>query len=73
MSDVTFTVATFDSIDDSKIDVVEGNLQYDEAKALADKIWSTNKYFGVEIIDNDQNNMEPIVFCISKDNTQIKL
>lgn len=73
MNNETFTVATFDSIDDSKIDVVEGNLQYDEAKLLADKIWSENKHFGVEIIDNDPNNMEPIVFCISKNSTQIKL
>lgn len=64
----SFEVATFDSEDDSKIDVVEGGLTYKAAEEMAKKLWESGEYFGVEVIDQDPNNMEPIVWIESKMN-----
>jgi hypothetical protein len=65
--DVTvFDVAVFDSEDDSNADVIEGSLPWDKASKLAQKLFASGKYYGVEIIDCDPDNMEPIVWIETK-------
>jgi hypothetical protein len=60
----SFSVATFES--DEIEEVVEGGLSYDDALLLAKKLWDSGKYYGVEVIDDDPNNMESIVWIKSK-------
>jgi hypothetical protein len=57
-----FDVAVFDSEDDSNAKVIEGLLPWDKASKLAQKLYDSGKYYGVEIIDCDTDNMEPIVW-----------
>ena len=61
-----FDVAVFDSEDDSNADVIEGSLPWDKASKLAQKLFASGKYYGVEIIDCDPDNMEPIVWIETK-------
>jgi len=65
--DKSFSVATFQS-DDSTEEVVEGGLSYDHALSLAKKLWGSGKHYGVEIIDDDPDNMESIVWIKSSYN-----
>ena len=60
-----FSVAIFD-YDDDREEVIEGGLSWEEAKILAQKLWSSNKYYGVEVIDDCPNNMDPIVWIKCK-------
>jgi len=60
--DTTYSVATFDSEDDSNAKVIEGGLPWAEALELAQSTLASGKYYGVEIIDDDPDNMEPIVW-----------
>lgn len=57
-----FDVVTFDQFDDSYTVCVEGELPWDRALALAEELFATGKYYGVEIIDCDPDNMECIVW-----------
>jgi hypothetical protein len=61
----SFSVATFES-DEMDAEVVEGGLSWEKAKKMAEKLWKSNEYYGVEIIDDDPNNMESIVWIKSK-------
>ena len=61
-----FDVAVFDSLDDSDAEVLHGSLPWEEALTLAQSLWTGGKHFGVEIIDCDENNMEPIVWIKSR-------
>ena len=61
-----FDVAVFDSEDDSNAEVIEGSLPWDKASKLAQKLFDSGKYYGVEIIDCDEDNMEPIVWIETK-------
>jgi uncharacterized surface protein with fasciclin (FAS1) repeats len=60
----TYSVATFENSDCDCV-VVEGNLNFDEAKLIAQNLLKTN--YGVYIIDEDVDNMEPIVLTFTKD------
>jgi len=61
-----YEVATFDSLGDSNATVVEGGLSYETAEKMAKELWTSGKYYGVEIIDSNPDNMEPIVWVKSK-------
>ncbi len=61
-----FEVATFDDMNDSNTQVVEGGLSFAKAKKLAKKMWASGEYFGVEVLDSDPDNMESIVWIMSK-------
>jgi len=63
----TFDVAVFDSDDDSNAEVIEGSISWDEAFDLANMLFNSGKYYGVEIIDCDPDNMESIVWIKIKD------
>jgi hypothetical protein len=65
-----FEVATFDSFDDSNAAVVEGGLSFEKAEKMANELWSSGKYYGVEIISSDPDNLEPIVWIRSKNSTK---
>ena len=54
----TYAVAVFNSIDDES-QVIEGGLSYEDAKNLFEELLKTN--YGVEIIDENPDNMEPII------------
>ena len=69
MKSQLFDVAVFDSLDDSNAEVLHGSLTWDEALALANSLWESKEYFGVEIIHTDDDNMEPIVWIRSKGET----
>lgn len=62
MENELFEVATFEDFDDSDAVTVEGGLSFEEAKKLAKKLFESGKHYGVEIIDQDPDNMEPIVW-----------
>lgn len=62
-----FDVAVFDSVDDSKVDIINGSLSWDESFDLANTLFNSDKYYGVEIIDCDPDNMEPIVWIKTRD------
>jgi len=57
-----FSVAVFESEDDSNAEVIEGGLQWEDALDLASEIHKAGNHYGVEIIDDDPDNMEPIVW-----------
>lgn len=65
MRQQTFLVATFEGIEEQE-QIVEGSLPYEEALKLATRLWESQKHFGVEIIDDDSNNIESIVWIKSK-------
>ena len=65
-----FEVAVFDNFDDSNCDVIEGGLSYADALKMATQLWESGKYYGVEIIDQNPENMEPIVWVESKYNEE---
>ena len=65
MENTLFQVATFNA-DESKEEVLQGGLSFNEAKVIALKLWESNKFHGVEILDEDIDNMEPIVWIKSK-------
>jgi hypothetical protein len=67
MENEKFEVAVFDSFDDSVAIVIEGGLSYDDALEKATNIFETGEHYGVEIIDQDANNMEPIVWIMTRD------
>lgn len=58
MKTQTYLVATFKSIDDES-EAIKGGLSYEEAKILFDELLKKN--YGVEIIDEDPDNTEPII------------
>jgi|LauGreDrversion4_2_1035121.scaffolds.fasta_scaffold40431_8 hypothetical protein len=60
-----FEVSTFDEADEESY-VIEGDLVFDEAKKMAEDLWSTGNEYGVQIISLDPENMEPIVWIKSK-------
>lgn len=53
-----YLVATIESTDCESIPI-EGGLTFEEANKRADEL--LKDHFGVEIIDEDPDNMEPIV------------
>jgi hypothetical protein len=57
-----FSVAVFESEDDTNAEVIEGGLPWDDALDLAFEIHQSGLHYGVEIIDEDPANMEPIVW-----------
>ena len=66
-----FSVAVFESEDDSNAEVIEGGLLWEDALDLAAEIHQSGNHYGVEIIDDDPNNMEPIVWIkTSGDSTE---
>ena len=65
MQEQTFSVATFEGIEEQE-QIIEGSLSYQDALTLATKLWESQNHFGVEIIDDDPNNMESIVWIKSK-------
>jgi hypothetical protein len=67
MKQETYSVATFKSLDSESI-VVEGNLTYEQAQTLLSSLLNDN--YGVEIISEDEDNMEPIVLI--KTNSKIQ-
>ena len=58
----SFSVAVFESKDDSNVQVIEGGLPWDRALALANELLDSGKHYGVEIIDDDPNNTDPITW-----------
>ena len=54
----TYSVAVFDGPFEESI-VIEGGLSYEKAESIFEELLKTN--YGVEIIDDDPDNMEPIV------------
>lgn len=65
-SEDLFDVVTFSSFDDSKVDVLRGALPFERAVTLAGILWDTGEFFGVQVIDRNPDNMEPIVWVKSK-------
>jgi len=61
-----FEVITFDDENDSNEQVVEGDLLWKDALIMAEKIHSEGKFYGVEIVDTDPDNMESIVWVKTK-------
>lgn len=61
-----FDVVTFSSFDDSKVDLVRSTLPFERAVTLAGILWDTGEFFGVQVIDRNIDNMEPIVWVQSK-------
>jgi hypothetical protein len=57
-----FSVAVFESEDDSNAEVIEGGLPWEDALDLATELHQSGLHYGVEIIDDDPDNMEPIVW-----------
>ena len=57
-----FSVATFELEDDSNAEILEGGLSWEEAVELAEDIFKTGDHYGVEIIDDDPNNTDPIAW-----------
>ncbi len=57
-----FSVAVFESEDDSNAEIIEGGLPWDDAMDLAFEIHQSGLHYGVEIIDDNPDNMEPIVW-----------
>jgi hypothetical protein len=55
-------VAVFESEDDSNAEIIEGGLPWEDALDLASEIHKAGNHYGVEIIDDDPNNTEPIVW-----------
>ena len=54
----TYLVATIESSDCESIPV-EGGLSFEAAEKMANEL--VKEHYGVEIIDEDPDNMEPIV------------
>lgn len=69
MKQETYSVATFKSLDSESI-VVEGNLTYEQAQTLLSSLLNDN--YGVEIISEDEDNMEPIVLIKTNSKIQSK-
>ena len=65
----SFSVAVFESEDDSNVQVIEGGLPWDRALALANELLDSGKHYGVEILDDDPNNMESIVWIETFDDS----
>ena len=65
----SFSVAVFESEDDSNAQVIEGGLPWDRALALANELLNSGKHYGVEILDDDPNNMESIVWIETSDDS----
>ena len=65
----SFSVAVFESEDDSNVQVIEGGLPWDRALALANELLDSGKHYGVEIIDDDPDNMESIVWIETFDDS----
>lgn len=57
-----FEVVVFDSEDDSRAETMASDLSWPEALELAELTFASGKCYGVEIIDLDPDNMEPIVW-----------
>ena len=57
--EVLYEVCTFDSTDKPAI-CVEGDLTYQRALDLAKELFDTGKYFGVEVISLDPEELLPI-------------
>ncbi len=60
-----FEIATFDS-DTATAEVLEGDLSFKNAVKKAKKLWKENKYFGVEVVSQDSNSLDPIQWIKSK-------
>lgn len=60
-----FEVATFDS-DTATAEVLEGGLSFDEAVIKANKIWEEGKEYGVMVVSQDSDNIEPIQWIKTK-------
>jgi len=69
MENEKFEVAVFDDFDDTDAVVIEGGLSFSDAKDLATKLFESGEHYGVEIIDCDPDNMEPIVWIAVKSET----
>jgi hypothetical protein len=67
-----FSVAVFESEDDSNAEIIEGGLPWEDALDLASEIHKAGNHYGVEIIDDDPNNMEPIVWIKTSENSPEK-
>lgn len=57
-----FSVATFKMEGDSNAEILEGGLPWREAIELAEDIFKTGDHYGVEIIDDDPNNTDPLAW-----------
>ena len=58
--DKTYSVGTF-THPGAELEMVDGTLTFEEAVKLGEVL--LQNHFGVEVVDNDPNNMEPIVWC----------
>lgn len=58
--DKTYSVGTF-TYPGAELEMVDGTLTFGEALKLAEKL--LENHFGVEVVDNGPDNMEPIVWC----------
>jgi len=67
-----FSVAVFESEDDSNAEIIEGGLPWEDALDLASGIHKAGNHYGVEIIDDDPNNTEPIVWIKTSENSPEK-
>jgi len=67
MENEKFEIAVFDSFDDSVAITIEGDLSYEDALEKATNLFETGDHYGVEIIDQDPDNMEPIVWIMTRD------
>lgn len=51
-----------------ELTVIDGTLTWESAISQAETMFKTGKYFGIEIISADSNDMEPIKWSKSKAN-----
>lgn len=63
--DFGFELGTFDS-DAKPVDVIEGGLHFKIAVNRAKALWESGKHYGVAVIDQDPNSIEPIQWIMSK-------
>jgi hypothetical protein len=58
-------VATFDS-DTSGAIVYEGGLSWEDAVEKAEEMWNSGKYYGVEVVSCDPDELDPIQWIRTK-------
>ena len=65
MSKEQFEIATFSS-DTSPSEVLEGGLSFSTAVSKAKKLWKSGKEYGVMVVSQSPDSLEPIQWIMSK-------
>ena len=65
MNNEQFEIATFESDTDTAI-VLEGGLSFKDAVSKAEALWQTGEHYGVEVVSQDPNSIEPIQWIKTK-------